>query len=220
MTLLDRAYWSQRQQLAGFMRRLYRQQLTTTSGGNLSLRADAGHLLITASRTDKALLQAEDICLMSADGQSLDHCAAPSIEAGMHVAIYRHYPEVRAVVHAHPVTATAFSAAGRPINCRFIAEAYAVVGDPGFAPYARMGTADLAAALVQALDGRTCALMQNHGVLTTGATLLEAFDRLEVLEFAARTTLILETLGGGIELTAGELAELDCMMGRTPGGNR
>ncbi len=215
MTLSDRAYWAKRHTLAAFMRRLYRQQLTTTSGGNLSLRVNTDHVLITASKTDKASLQAADICVLTMDGKNLDSRVTPSIEAEMHVAIYRHFPEIQAVVHAHPVTATAFCAAGRPINCRYVAEAYALLGEPGFAPYACMGSADLAASVVEALNGRACVLMENHGVLATGETLLQAFDRLEVLEFAAQTTLILERLGGGIELTPDRLAALDNMMGRS-----
>ena len=203
-----------RRELAAFMRRLYRQRLTTTSGGNLSVRVDADSILLTASKHDKARLTAGQVCVLRLDGTNLTPGLTPSIEAGMHLAIYCRHPHVRAIVHAHPATATAFCAAREPINCRLIAEAYAVVGTPVWADYACMGSEGLAEAVAETAGRGPCVLMANHGILTTGATLLEAFDRLEVLEIAAQTTLIVRQLGGGRSLDDDRLAELDRLMGR------
>ena len=203
-------------ELASFMRRLYRQRLTTTSGGNLSLRVDEGTVLLTASKHDKARLTAEQICVLTMAGENLTPALVPSIEAGMHLAIYRRHPAVRAIVHAHPVTATAFCASRVPIDCHLIAEAYAVVGEPAWADYACMGSGGLAENVAAAVGRGACVLMANHGILATGATLLEAFDRLEVLEIAAQTTLIVRQLDGGSALSPARLAELDRLMGRPP----
>ena len=205
---------AQRQSVADFMQRLYHRQLTTASGGNISVRAGDGHILLTASKLDKGHLTGEQVGVLTLDGENLTPELTPSIEAGMHLAIYQRHPAIRAVVHAHPVTATAFCASRRAINCRYIAEAYAIIGDPAVAPYARMGTPELAEHAADAAGQASCVLLENHGILTTGKDLLTAFDRLELVEIAARTTMILEQLGGAQELTPAQQAELDEMVGR------
>ena len=206
-----------RQSLAACMRRLYRKGLTTTSGGNLSVRAGDGHLLLTPSKLDKGTLRADQILIMTWDGENLTPELVPSIEAGMHRAVYAACPRVRAIVHAHPSWATAFCAAGTPINVHLTAEAYAILGEPAWADYALMGTPDLAGAVAAACRRACCVLMENHGVLTTGTTILEAFDRMEVLEEAARMTVITRALGSVRELSPERLAALDAFMGRSPG---
>jgi L-fuculose-phosphate aldolase len=137
----------------------------------------------------------------------------------MHLAIYRQHARVQAIVHAHPPTAAAFAAARKPINVRLLAESYAILGEPAIAPYARMGSPELAACVADRLEEPVCCiLMENHGVLCIGDTLLQAFDRIEVLENAARIHLHVAQLGGGVELNPEQLRELDEMMGRCPPG--
>jgi L-fuculose-phosphate aldolase len=216
-------YHHEREQIAYFMRRLYRQGLTTTSGGNLSCRTTAGHIAISASKSDKAELQAAQVAILGLDGTNLTPELTPTIEAEMHLRIYRRRPDVQAIVHAHPVTATTFCAATTPINTHLIAESYALLADPVFIPYACMGSDELAERVAASLGDSVCALLRNHGVLTIGDTLLAAFDRLELLEMAARQTLIAGHLDGIRPLNAGQCAELDELMGRKPkidGANR
>lgn len=203
-----------RSEVARFMRRLYRQGLTTTSGGNLSMRTADGHVLLTGSKSDKGLLRPAQVGVLTVAGENLTPEVVPSIEAGMHLELYRRYPAVRAVVHAHPPCSSAFAATELRVNTRLLAESYALLGEPAVAPYALMGTPALAEAVAIAAAGSRCVVLENHGVLTTGATLLEAFDRLEVFEFAARLTLLARLLGGGRELTLAQKAELDLVMGR------
>ncbi|MCF7854115.1 MAG: class II aldolase/adducin family protein [Candidatus Pacebacteria bacterium] len=204
----------QRRQVAATMRRLYERNLTTASGGNISARTSADRILLTASKFDKAELSASQICILTLDNRNLTPDLTPSIEANMHLEIYRRYPGIQAVVHAHPVTASAFCASGTPVNCRFTAEAYAIIGEPVYAPYARMGTTELAKYVAEAVATGCCVLMENHGILATGDNLAQAVDRLEILEIAAQTTLILQQLQDSRELTPVQLAQLDAMMGR------
>ena len=203
-----------RNEVARFMRRLYQQGLTTAFGGNLSVRVLAGHVLLTGSKSDKGLLRGEQVGVLTLAGENLTPEIIPSIEAEMHLELYRRYPTIGAVVHAHPPHASAFCASGRRINTHLVAESYTSLGEPVMAPYARMGTRKLAAAVAAAAAESCCVLLQNHGVLTTGRTLLEAFDRLEVLESAARLTLISRQLGAVHELSVAQLRELDRMLGR------
>jgi L-fuculose-phosphate aldolase len=209
-------YPRERREVARFMRRLCRQGLTTTSGGNISWRVAPEFILLTPSKLDKGCLTGEQVAVMRTDGTNLTPGLVPSIETPVHLGLYRALPHVHAVVHAHPPTGSAFCASRTPINCRLSSESYAILGQPVLAPYACMGTAELAARVLEAARRSNCVLMENHGVLTTGESLLQAFDRLEVLEAAARLTLLTRLLGEARELSAPHLAELDRVLGRLP----
>ena len=91
-----------RSEAARFMRRLYRQGLTTTSGGNLSLRVSTAEIVLTGSRSDKGRLTARQVGVLTLQGENRTPEVVPSIEAAMHLELYRRYPEIGAVVHAHP----------------------------------------------------------------------------------------------------------------------
>ena len=205
----------QKQAVADCMNRLYRQGLTTTSGGNISLRISENLMLLTPSATDKGNMTAEQIAEIGMDGTNHTPQLKPSIETSMHTEIYKRHPHVQAIVHAHPPMASTFVAARKPINVRLVAEAYAIVGEPEYAPYALMGTDELAASVSGSFKRHTaCILLENHGVLCTGDTLLQAFDRIEVLENIAKINLNIGQLGGGVEMNADQLREIDAMMGR------
>ncbi|NMA45766.1 MAG: class II aldolase/adducin family protein [Lentisphaerae bacterium] len=209
-------YAEERGQVAYFMRRLYRQGLTTTSGGNISCRVGDGCVAISASKLDKGELAATGVGVVElAGGANLTPELGLSIETGMHLAIYRQRPDVQAIVHAHPVTAGAFCAIrGVELDTTLTAEAYALLGRPVFIPYALMGTEELATRVATGIGAAVCLLLENHGVLAVGDTLLAAFDRLELLEVAARHTLIVRQLGGVSPLDAAKLRELDHFVGR------
>lgn len=207
-----------RVEVAAFMTRLYARGLTTTSGGNISLRAAEGAVLITAGATDKGRMTAGDVAVIGLDGANRTPDLKPSSESAMHLEILRQHPRVQAIVHAHPPAASAFCVADRPLNTHLIAEAYALVGEPVFAPYALTGTEELARNVAGCIGPQTaCVLMENHGVLAVGVTLLEAFDRLEVLDNLARIQIYASVLGDPREISRERLRELDQLMGRSNG---
>ena len=179
-----------KKELAYYMRRLYRQKLTTTLGGNLSMRLEDGNIIITPSGTDKGRIKGSDIGMMNIDGTIIGEEFKPSIETEMHLKIYRQRPDINAVVHAHPVTACAFAAASTEINCNLIIESSAMLGKINYAEYHYMGTEALASSVAEAAKTANAVIMKNHGALTIGSTFIEAFERLEVLENAAQMTLI------------------------------
>jgi L-fuculose-phosphate aldolase len=176
--------------LAGFMRRLYRLKLTTTLGGNISMRMTDGNILITPSGTDKGEIQGDDIGVMNLKGKIIGQKFTPSIETQMHLELYKIRPDINAVIHAHPVTACAFSATSAGINYKLIVESYVILGRISYARYHPMGTIELADEVADAAKDANCIIMKNHGALTVGESLLQAFDRMEVLENAAQMTLI------------------------------
>ena len=111
-------YKKERKEIAMFMRRLYRQGLTTTSGGNISLKISEDIILITPSATDKGRMRWNEVGILNIKGENLIPALKPSIETEMHLSIYRKNKDVKAIVHAHPVFASAFTATKFKINTK------------------------------------------------------------------------------------------------------
>ncbi len=153
------------------------------------MRLDENHILITPSSLDKAIIQADQIGIMSLEGENLTPHLKPSIETGMHLEIYKTRPDVHAIIHAHPVTATSFTAMQREIDITLTAESFVVIKKIAYPPYAIMGSTELAKNVAESLKDCNVAVMKNHGITTVGQTLLSAFDKIEVLENSAIMTL-------------------------------
>ena len=197
------------EEIAYFMCRLYNCRLTTTSGGNISARC-GDKVLITPSATDKGRMTADQIGMLDMDCNIVGKEFKPTIESQMHLEIYKRRPDVQAVVHAHPVYASAFAASKRPISTKYLAEALVVLGEIAYAPYACQGTKELAQIIGDASEKADCIVMQNHGIIALGKNLLQAFDRLEVMENAAKTTFICQgpLTSDSIELSNEQVQEL------------
>ena len=187
------AYEKEKEVVASFMRRLYRQKLTTTLGGNISLRLSDGNILITPSATDKGEMTADEIGLLEINGNMLGNPFKPSIETGMHLEIHKRRLDVNAIVHAHPVTTSAFAATDLEIDAKLILEASVMLGEIAYPEFKPMGTPELAETVATAVENANCAVMRNRGALSVGTNMLEAFERLEVMENAAQMTML--TLG-------------------------
>ena len=122
-----------RVEIAETIERIYTYRMTTTSGGNLSIRDENGDVWITPARVDKGELRPGDMCCVKADG-SVSGPNRPSSEYPFHAAVYRVRPDVRAIVHAHPVALVAFSICRREPNTALLPQAHQVCGKVGFAP--------------------------------------------------------------------------------------
>jgi L-fuculose-phosphate aldolase len=202
----------QKKEVAYFMRRLYNKNLTTTSGGNISIKREDGLILITPSGTDKGRMRSDRVGILSIAGENQTPHLKPSMESGMHIAIYNRRPDIKAIIHAHPPIASAYTAMRKSINCTLTSEARAILGTPMVAPYALMGTSLLADRVAETVKHANVILMENHGVICLGQSLLAAFDRMEVLEAAAKMTLITELLKGKKELNPQQLKEIDDLL--------
>ncbi len=196
--------------VATFMNRLYAKGLTTTSGGNVSLRVK-NKIYITPSQTDKGNMKSRQIGVITIEGKNLTPKLKLSMETGMHLAIYKSRKDVNAIVHAHPFTATTLSAMPDLIDTRINGEARAMLGKPAFAPYATMGTPDLAKAAADAIANSSAIILQHHGILTVGGTLLQAFDRLELMEMTARAAIIRKISGIDNCISDEQIAIIDRM---------
>jgi L-fuculose-phosphate aldolase len=199
------------------MRRLYDRALTTASGGNISLRVDKDHFLVTPSALDKGELVADQIAIVTIDGKNLTPNLPLSIETEMHRLTLIARSDARAVVHAHPPFASAFTTIRRgddhAIDTHLIAESYYILEDPVFVEYRLMGTIDLAEQVAIKAFDHDVLLLENHGVLTVGRSLLEAFDKIELLERACQMTVITRQMAqAGYEVRALDEGRLDQLM--------
>lgn len=184
-------------------RRGWERGLLPGMSGNLSVRLEGDSLLITPSGRPKAGLRPEDLVEMDLEGNVIAG-QRPSSEYRMHLEAYRLRPEIGAVVHAHPATATAMSLAGRELSVRGLPEMLMTVGRVPTVPYATPASRDLAAVVGPYLANHDAVVLAHHGVLTLGATLEEAWCLCEMVEHAARTVFCAESLGGANPLSERE----------------
>src|SRR4051812_17449456 len=191
----DRPLVHPRDELVETMERIYRYKMTTTSGGNLSVRDESEDVWITPARIDKGTLTRADIIRLGKGGV-VDGRHNPSSEFPFHQAIYRARPDLRAIVHAHPVALVAFSICRTLPKTALYPQAAQVCGEVGYAPYALPGSAALGRNIAEVFArGFNCVVLENHGVVIGGADLQEAFQRFETLEFTAKIIIKAGQLG-------------------------
>lgn len=189
------------------MDRIYRYRMTTTSGGNLSIRDSEDNIWISPARVDKGNLTRNDIICVRKDGSRLGP-HPPSSEFPFHQAIYKIRPDIRAIVHAHPVALVAFSICRQTPNTRLFHQAHSVCGRLGFAPYACPGTEELGASIAQTFSsGSDSVILENHGVVVGGESLARAFERFEAFEFAGKTLIKAKHLGATRFLSDAQLQQ-------------
>ena len=195
-----------RRRLCEFVRRGYRQRLFISTQGSYSARVGECSFVITPYQVDRGNVEVEDLVLVSDGG--VEAGRVPSRAARIHEAIYRRHPEVRAIVNAYPVNATAFSVTGTPLDTRTIPESYVVVRNVGRAPYGlQFGEGDELAEMLS--PTQPALILENDGVLVTGSDILEAFDRLEVLESTAEAIINCRAVGELRPLSDGVTRDLD-----------
>lgn len=197
-----------RHDLVEFGRMLHNQGYVAATDGNLSVRIDDERLMVTPTGFSKGMMQPEDMVIVDLEGRKLSGCCNPSSEIVMHLTIYRMRPDVGAVVHAHPCTATAFASAGLALDEPLCSEIVITLGAVPLAPYATTGTTELSDSLKPFIPGHNAILMANHGVVTYGQNLRQAYLRMESVEHYARIVLAARQLGSARSLNGRQLEEL------------
>lgn len=194
-----------RQQVATTALSLLTTRLVVNTSGNVSIRIGE-EIIITPSGKDYDCLTAQDICVITMDGDWVDGELLPSSETPLHIAIYRSDPEIKAIVHTHSVHATAVSTLVDALP----AIHYQMVdlgGEIPVAPYATFGSAELAESVVGVLPGYKAALMKNHGSITVAKTIKKALDRAVNLEWCCEVWLKAATAGEPSTLSKEQLEQ-------------
>lgn len=184
-----------RRQLTRFSKWMYRLGFAPGTSGNLSVRLDDTSILATPTGCSKYLLRPSDMVIVDLDGQLLSGTRNVTSEIGMHLTIYRMRPDAQAVVHAHPPIATAYASCGLALDTPLCAEIIMTLGAIPLAPYATTGTDEVGASLEPFVQNHDAILMANHGVVTCGKTLLDAFMKMETTEHFAQVCLAAHELG-------------------------
>jgi L-fuculose-phosphate aldolase len=211
----DRQY---RKQIVHYGRMLHERGFVAATDGNLSVRLDNGRILATPTCMSKGSMRASDLVVVDANGRLLSGHRRVSSEIGMHLLIYRLRPDVKGIVHAHPPTATGFAAAGVPLNQPLVCEVVIGLGSIPLAKYGTPGTTELTEALEPLVPHYDAILMSNHGVVTCGADLDQAYMKMETVEHFARIALVTHQLGHQQPLGAAELEKLEVVRERYLGG--
>ena len=190
---------------AHFLQRSYRNRLVISTEGSFSARVDDDAFLITPRDRDRFALEPADLVLIRAGAAEPDK--SPSRAARIHQAIYARHRDIHAVVNAYAVNATAFAVTGAELDARTIPESFLLLRDVQRIPYGLQFQDGRAIAERMSLD-RPVALLESDGVLVCGTSVLDAFDRLEVLESTAETLINGRLLGQPQPMSESVIAEL------------
>ena len=183
------------EQLVHYGKLLHQNGFVSATDGNLSVRLDAQRIIATPTGMGKGTMRVRDMVLVDNAGTRLKGRRNASSEMGMHLSIYRLRPDVNAVVHAHPCTATAFACTDIPLDEPLCSEMVLTLGMVPLAPYGTTGTAELSESLLPFIPKANAILMANHGVVSYGRNLCEAYQRMEAVEHLARVVLASRQVG-------------------------
>jgi len=183
---------SARRDMITLIKRSYRQGLFTATHGTYSVRLSDDSFIITPFGKDRAYLEEDDLVRVKSGMKELDK--TPSRAVTLHEEIYKQNPEIRAILQAHPVHAMAFAVTDAPFDPRTIPESYILLRDIQKIPYIDLYTNPKKVA--KSFDAPHPAFMvENNSVIVTGNSLLQAFDRLEVLEATAHSLVNASSIG-------------------------
>ncbi len=205
-----------REQIVRVMNRIYNNKMTTLSGGNLSIKDHNGDIWITPAGIDKGKLSPNDIMCVKTNGEFIGQ-HKPSSEFPFHISIYKKRPDIKAIVHAHPPALVSFSIVRIIPDTNIIPQAKRVCGKVGYASYALPGSNKLGENIAESFnEGDNVVLLENHGVVAGGTDLLNAFHRLETLEFCARTIIQAKRVGDYTSLSEEQISFFDHRQNNLP----
>ncbi|HMD99559.1 MAG TPA: class II aldolase/adducin family protein [Terriglobia bacterium] len=197
-----------RREIVEVGRWVHRQGYVAGYDGNISVRLDNRRILSTPTTIGKGMMQPDDLVVVDYEGHKIAGQRKVTSEIAMHLLIYKRRPDVHAVVHAHPPTATGFAAAGLSLNKALISEVVLSFGCIPLARYGTPGTPELTEALMPLVGSYDAILMANHGVVTYAPDLARAYFKMETVEHFAKISLVTEILGRQVLLSRTEVDKL------------
>jgi L-fuculose-phosphate aldolase len=199
-------YMPERKLICALGKKLWEKGWVAGNDGNLSMRCDKDRFLITPTGVSKGDLTPDMILLVDSDGEKLDDGSPWEVtsELSLHLMCYQTRPDIKGVCHAHSPAATAFACRRTGIDTTCLSEAHMSFGTIPCAPYARTGTTALANAVAPLVKKHDAVLMANHGAITVGKSLNEAYLTMERLEHTALIGIYTAQLGGGVPLSEEE----------------
>ena len=197
-----------REEIVRYGRMLHERGFVAAMDGNLSVRLDRERILVTPTCVSKGAMRAADMVIVDQDGTRVAGRRNVTSEIGMHVLVYRMRPDIQAIVHAHPPTATGFAAAGMALTEPLVCEVVMGLGCIPLARYGTPGTSELAKTLEPYVPHYDAILMSNHGVVAYGDTIEHAYMKMETVEHFAQIALVTHLLGRQQPLSGVDIEKL------------
>lgn len=187
---------------------LHQKDYVSAMDGNVSVRLPDGLILATRTMVHKGFVTEDDLVVVDMKGKKISGRGEPTSEMALHLAAYTRRPEIKAVVHAHPPMAVAFTIAGETLARCVLPEVVLTLGEIHTVPYATTGTRDLAESVGNVLATYDAVMMDRHGAVCVGLDLIDAFGKLEKVEHTAIITHAARQLGNVKELGHDEITRL------------
>ncbi len=199
-----------KKQICDIGKRIYDRGMVAANDGNISVKISDNEFLCTPTGVSKGFMTPEYICKVDAKGNVIQANGGfkPSSEIKMHMRVYEQRPDVKSVVHAHPIYATSFAIAGIPLTQPIMPEAVIALGCVPIAEYGTPSTMEIPDAVEKYLPYFDAVLLANHGALAYSDSLLAAYHKMESLEFYAELLFKAKQLGGPKELSSTQVEQL------------
>ena len=196
-------YMEVREQICDVCHKMWQLGWVAANDGNVSVKLDDGTFLATPTGISKSFITPEKLVHIDENGEVLDgpEGAKPSSEIKMHLRCYKEREDVGAVVHAHPPTATGYAVAHLDMDRYTMIETVIAIGSIPVTPYGTPSTYEVPDAIAPYLKEHDVMLLENHGALTVGTDLINAYYRMETLELYAKISLTAHLLGGEKEIS-------------------
>jgi len=191
-------------------RRIYNRGFVAANDGNITVRISENEIWTTPTGVSKGFMTPDMLIKVNMDGEVIGGGSGfkPSSELKMHLRVYKDRPDVKAVVHAHPPYATAFAIAGIPLARCVMPEAVISLGTVPIAEYGTPSTDEIPDAIAKYLPNYDALLLENHGALTYGYDLTNAYFKMETLDFYAHLLYLANNLGGAKDISPENVKKL------------
>ncbi|MFC7395513.1 class II aldolase/adducin family protein [Scopulibacillus cellulosilyticus] len=193
-----------REQICDIGKRMYMKDMGAANDGNISIKLSDNVLLCTPTGVSKGYMSPEMICKIDGQGELIEknvNDLKPSSEIKMHLRVYAERKDIHAVVHAHPLHATAFAVCGIPLNKQIMPESTIMLGEVPIAEYGTPSTEELPNSISPYLKDYDAILLANHGALTYGSDLNNAYFKMETMEYYAKLLFLTTKLPEPKELS-------------------
>ncbi len=187
--------WKLREEMCEIGRRVYNKGFAAANDGNISFRLSEDRVLCTPTRVSKGFMKPDDLCVVDMEGKQVSGKRKRSSEILLHLSIMNTRPDVRSCVHCHPPHATAFAVAHEPIPKCTMPEFEVFLGEVAISPYETPGTQAFADTVVPYIKDTDVILLANHGTITAGSDLMDAYFKTEIIDAYCRILLLTRQLG-------------------------
>ncbi len=189
-------------------RRMYKNGFVAANDGNITVKVRENEIWATPTGVSKGYMTSDMLIKVDSNGNVIQGTWKPSSELKMHLRVYKERPDIGAVVHAHPPTATGFAVAGISLDKYTTPEAILTFGKVPLVPYGTPSTDEIPDAVSKYLQHNDAFLLENHGALTVGCDLMDAYFKMETIEISTKISLVARLLGGERELNSEQLEKL------------